>query len=41
MDIGFIVDPLTGLKPYKDTSNAMMRALANRDHRVYAMQQGD
>jgi glutathione synthase len=41
MDIGFIVDPLTGLKPYKDTSIAMMRALANRDHRVYAMQQGD
>ncbi|MEO6748924.1 MAG: glutathione synthase [Casimicrobiaceae bacterium] len=41
MDIAFIVDPLTGLKPYKDTSIAMMRALARRDHRVYAMQQGD
>ncbi len=41
MDIAFIVDPLTGLKPYKDTSIAMMRALAKRDHRVYAMQQGD
>ncbi|MEP7060813.1 MAG: glutathione synthase [Betaproteobacteria bacterium] len=41
MDIAFIVDPLTGLKPYKDTSIAMMRALARRDHRVYAMQQDD
>ena len=41
MDIAFIVDPLTGLKPYKDTSIAMMRALARRDHRIYAMQQDD
>ncbi|MEO8849124.1 MAG: glutathione synthase [Casimicrobiaceae bacterium] len=41
MDIAFIVDPLTGLKPYKDSSIAMMRALAKRDHRVYAMQQSD
>jgi glutathione synthase len=41
MDIAFIVDPLTGLKPYKDTSIAMMRALVRRDHRVYAMQQDD
>jgi len=41
MDIAFIVDPLTGLKPYKDTSIAMMRALARRDHRIYATQQDD
>ena len=39
MDVAFIVDPLTGLKPYKDTSIAMMRALARRGHRIYAMQQ--
>ncbi len=41
MDVAFIVDPLTGLKPYKDSSIAMMRALDRRGHRVYAMQQGD
>ncbi len=39
MDVAFIVDPLTGLKPYKDTSIAMMRALGKRGHRIYAMQQ--
>lgn len=39
MDFAFIVDPLTGLKPYKDTSIAMMRALGKRGHRIHAMQQ--
>jgi glutathione synthase len=39
MDVAFVVDPLTGLKPYKDSSIAMMRALARRGHRIYAMQQ--
>lgn len=41
VDIAFIVDPLDRLKPYKDTSISMMRALARREHRVFAMQQGD
>lgn len=41
MDVAFIVDPLTGLKPYKDSSIAMMRALDGRGHRVYGMQQDD
>ena len=41
MDIAFVVDPLHELKAYKDSSVAMMRALARRGHRVFAMLQGD
>ncbi len=41
MDFGFILDPLAALKPYKDSSIAMMRALQKRGHRLYAMQQDD
>ena len=38
MDFAFILDPLPSLKAYKDTSVAMMRALAARGHRVHALQ---
>ncbi len=37
MDIAFILDPLAGLKPYKDSSVAMMRAAAKRGHAVHAV----
>ncbi|WP_296751488.1 glutathione synthase [Thiobacillus sp.] len=36
MKLLFVVDPLTGLKPYKDSSVAMMRAAAARGHAVCA-----
>jgi glutathione synthase len=36
MNILFLVDPLAKLKPYKDTSVAMMRAAVARGHRVFA-----
>jgi glutathione synthase len=41
MDVAFVVDPLDELKAYKDSSVAMMRALARRGHRVHAMLQTD
>ncbi|MEP7181115.1 MAG: glutathione synthase [Betaproteobacteria bacterium] len=41
MDFAFILDPLPLLKAYKDTSVAMMRALAARGHRVYALGPAD
>jgi len=41
MDYAFIVDPLPSLKVYKDSSIAMMRALAARGHRVFAVMQPD
>ena len=34
----FILDPLEGLKAYKDSSIAMMRAAARRGHEVWALQ---
>ncbi|MCK2126053.1 glutathione synthase [Thauera aromatica] len=34
----FILDPLNGLKAYKDSSVAMMRAAARRGHAVWALQ---
>jgi glutathione synthase len=37
MDFAFILDPLPSLKAYKDSSVAMMRALAARGHRIYAL----
>jgi glutathione synthase len=37
MDFAFILDPLPSLKAYKDSSVAMMRALARRGHRVLAL----
>ena len=36
MKLLFIVDPLASLKPYKDSSVAMMRAAVARGHAVYA-----
>ena len=36
MKLLFVVDPLTGLKPYKDSSVAMMRAAVTRGHAVFA-----
>jgi glutathione synthase len=41
MDFAFILDPLPELKAYKDSSIAMMRELARRGHRVYALEQAD
>jgi glutathione synthase len=37
----FVLDPLAELKAYKDTSVAMMRALARRGHRIFALGPGD
>jgi len=39
MDFAFILDPLPVLKAYKDSSIAMMRAVAARGHRVFAIEQ--
>lgn len=36
MKLLFVVDPLTGLKAYKDSSVAMMRAATTRGHTVFA-----
>lgn len=41
MDVAFIVDPLPELKAYKDSSVAMMRELARRGHRLFALEQRD
>ncbi|MEO8305730.1 MAG: glutathione synthase [Betaproteobacteria bacterium] len=41
MDYAFIVDPLPTLKAYKDSSIAMMRALAARGHAIFALEQAD
>lgn len=41
MKLLFIVDPLAGLKHYKDSSVAMMRAAARRGHAVFACQARD
>ena len=38
MDFAFVLDPLPLLKAYKDTSIAMMRALAARGHQVFALE---
>ena len=36
MKLLFVVDPLASLKPYKDSSVAMMRAAVARGHAVFA-----
>ena len=41
MEFAFILDPLASLKAYKDTSVAMMRALQDRGHTLFALEQGD
>jgi glutathione synthase len=38
MKIAFIVDPIVGLKAYKDSSVFMMREAAKRGHQVYAFE---
>src|SRR2546422_10271948 len=41
MEFAFILDPLASLKAYKDTSVAMMRALQDRGHALFALEQRD
>ena len=41
MDFAFVLDPLPLLKAYKDTSVAMMRALAARGEQVFALEPSD
>lgn len=41
MHVLFIIDPIAGLKAYKDTSVAMMFALQKRGHEISVAQQGD
>jgi glutathione synthase len=41
MEFAFILDPLASLKAYKDTSVAMMRALQERGHTLFALEQRD
>ena len=38
MKLGFVVDPLDHLKPYKDSSVAMMREAARRGHEIHAFE---
>jgi len=38
MRLAFVVDPLERLKPYKDSSVAMMREAARRGHEVHALE---
>lgn len=41
MHVLFVIDPLPGLQAYKDTSVAMMRALAARGHSISVTQQSN
>ncbi|MDN5936025.1 MAG: glutathione synthase, partial [Nitrosospira sp.] len=41
MKLAFILDQLDSIKPYKDSSFAMMREAASRGHQLFTMQQGD
>lgn len=41
MHVLFVIDPLEGLKAYKDSSVAMMRALVARGHSISVVHQGD
>ncbi len=41
MHVLFVIDPLEGLKAYKDSSVAMMRALVARGHLISVVHQGD
>ena len=41
MEFAFILDPLATLKAYKDTSVAMMRALQQRGHALFALEQSE
>lgn len=41
MEFAFVLDPLASLKAYKDTSVAMLRALRDRGHALFALEQRD
>ena len=41
MDLAFVLDPLEDLKPYKDSSIAMMRAATARGHGVFTLHPAD
>ncbi|MEO8738092.1 MAG: glutathione synthase [Casimicrobiaceae bacterium] len=41
MEIAFVLDPLTSLKAYKDSSIAMMRAAQTRGHTLFALEQAE
>jgi len=41
MDIAFIVDPIAGLKAYKDSSVFMMREASKQSHSVWAFEAKD
>ena len=41
MKLAFILDQLDSIRPYKDSSFAMMREAASRGHQLFSMQQGD
>jgi glutathione synthase len=41
MKLAFILDPLDSINIHKDSSFAMMREAAARDHQLFALQQGD
>ena len=41
MEFAFVLDPLASLKAYKDTSVAMMRALQELGHTLFALEQRD
>jgi len=41
VDIAFVLDPLESIKPYKDSSFAMMREAAARGHRLFVLYQED
>lgn len=41
MKLLFIIDPITSLKHYKDTSVAMMRAATKRGHQIFICEQHD
>ncbi len=41
MNVAFVLDTLLSLKAYKDSSVAMMRALAGRGHEIHALEPAD
>ncbi|ARO86588.1 glutathione synthase [Nitrosospira lacus] len=41
MKLAFILDQLDSIRPYKDSSFAMMREAATRGHQLFSMEQGD
>ena len=41
MKLAFILDQLDSIKTYKDSSFAMMREAASRNHQLFSLQQGD